>query len=255
MKKQGINTNMLNKYVIFTTQRTGSSWLVDMLHNNNNIASYAELFRLNVNQDFPSYCEKDIKLFNRWKVTYNPIFEFSRRKKQINELVLLNNDKKNVTTFGCKIMYNQVNKNKQLLRNSFVFFDKFIHLKRRDHLRVAISHVFMEQTGVSHSDSDVDLEPIEVNISNIVYYLKVIKKEEKRMDSLLKKYAAEKYIVCYYEDLVESTNEVMAKIHEHIGVKHTHPASNFKKINNSDLNDMIINYDDLIFTLKKESLI
>ncbi|MGK0236268.1 MAG: LPS sulfotransferase NodH [Psychroserpens sp.] len=244
---------------MFTTQRTGSTWLVDMLNNNCRVGSYSELFRLNVDKDFPSYGEIDIKLFNRWKVKYNPMLELFRKKKQINEyfdqLTLLNSDKKHVTTFGCKIMYNQVNKNKQLLRNSFVFFDKFIHLKRRDHLRVAISHVFMEQTGVSHSDSDVDLEPIEVNISNIVYYLKVIKKEEKRMDSLLKKYAAEKYIVCYYEDLVESTDEVMAKIHEHIGVKHTHPASNFKKINNSDLNDMIINYDDLILTLKKESLI
>lgn len=250
---------MLNKYVIFTTQRTGSSWLVDMLHNNSNIASYAELFRLNVNQDFPLFCEKDIKLFNRWKVKYNPIFDFFRKKQQINEyfdeIVLLNSDKKHVSALGCKIMYNQVNKNQTLLRNSFVFFDKFIHLKRRDHLRVAISHVFMEQTGVSHSESDVDLEPIEVNISNIVYYLKVIKKEEKRMDKLLNKYAEEKYIVCYYEDLVENTDVVMERIHEHIGVKHFPPTSNFKKINSNDLNAMIINYDDLILTLKKERLI
>jgi LPS sulfotransferase NodH len=101
---------MLNKYVIFTTQRTGSTWLVDMLNNNCRVGSYSELFRLNVDKDFPSYGEIDIKLFNRWKVKYNPILELFRKKKQINEyfdqLTLLNSDKKHVTTFGCKIIYN-----------------------------------------------------------------------------------------------------------------------------------------------------
>ena len=177
---------MKNKYVIYTTQRTGSTWLVDMLNNNHNVSAYSELFRLNVDKDFPSYGEKDIKLFHRWKLKKNFIFNVFRKKKQVNEyfeeLLSVNEHKKHESTLGCKIMYNQVNNNHVLLRASLIFFNQFIHLKRRDHLRVAISHAVMENTGISHSKNEIDFKPVEVDISNIVYYMKNIKKEEKRMD-------------------------------------------------------------------------
>jgi LPS sulfotransferase NodH len=54
------------KYLIITTQRTGSSWLVDMLSSNQQIASYPELFRLLPETNYPSYGYSDIMFYEKW---------------------------------------------------------------------------------------------------------------------------------------------------------------------------------------------
>ena len=248
--------NMLGKYVICTTQRTGSSWLVDMLDSHSNIGSYAELFRLSPEDSYPTAGRVDMKLFEKWQHDnlHSNWLSFLNRKKEylqyLSEIELVNIQDKPVNTFGCKIMYSQFREHKGLFDFSSRYFDKVIHLKRRDHLRAVVSKTFMENAKITHSATEVELPRVELNIAEIIWYLKKHKSEESSFEKKLAKLDQAKVITCYYEDLVDDNANEMKRIHQHLGVDYREPQSTFKKINNKNLAELIINYDELLSALK-----
>jgi len=249
---------IMNKYIIITTQRTGSTWLIDMLNGHQNIASYAELFRLTPEEDFPTFGEKNIMLFERWKVKSQPGFlvnTFMKRKsyqKYFEQVEALNDLSSTTEAFGCKVMYSQFSANRGLTDYSLSYVDKIVHLKRRNHLNVAVSKAYMEQSKIVHSDKEVSLPPITLNIKEIVQYLKKLKRDEQFFEAKLTEQTPGKVLTCYYEDLVEDTSAEMKKIHQHIGVKHLEPESTFKKLNKTKLEDLVVNYQELVTALKAD---
>lgn len=252
--------DIMNKYIIFTTQRTGSTWLVDMLHSHSNIASYAELFRLTPAESFPTFGEKNVMLYERWKENNTSNFftnTFMKRKayqEYFNHIEELNKRTSNIKAFGCKVMYSQLSANRGLFDSSLSYINTAIHLKRRDHLNVAVSKAYMEQSKIVHSEKDVSLPPIKLDIKHMVQYLKKLKRDEEYFESKLSQQTSVKVMTCYYEDLVLDTAGEMARIHQHIGVEHIKPESNFKKVNNANLEDLVVNYKELTEAIKSAGL-
>ena len=253
--------NNMKKYLIVTTQRTGSTWLIDMLNGHKNIASYAELFRLTPEEEFPTFGRKNIRLFEHWKrhASCNVLTRWLNKEKlyrqYFSEVEQANADDSLAQTFGCKVMYSQFQANNGLLEFALANVDEIVHLKRRDHLNVAVSKAYMEQSKIVHSEQDVKLPPITLDVNEMVQYLKKLKRDEQYFEEQLAKQNSAKVLTCYYEDIVADTDGQMQLIHQHIGVEHISPESSFKKVNKAELKDLVVNYDELIQALEKHKLV
>lgn len=151
-----MSDNKIQSYVIFTTQRTGSTWLCDILHSHKSIKSYTELFRINPDADFPRYASTDMKLFEHFAKSSS----FLKRtflkehlyKEYFTELFSMARSSPKCRSAGFKLMYSQEKRNRGLWGYLSQNTDKIIHLKRKNLLNRAISKVYMESTGIAHAN-------------------------------------------------------------------------------------------------------
>jgi len=250
----------MKKYLIITTQRTGSSWLVDMLSSNQQIASYPELFRLTPETNYPSYGYSDIMFYEKWSKSkgyhkfYN-LFKKNQSKYQeyFCEALKLNQTKEGIEAFGFKVMYQQIAANRGFIDFALGYFDKIIHLKRKNHLDVAVSKAYMERHKITHNPTG-ERPDIELDIRETVNYIKKLILEESKFTKILQQQAEGKVNTFFYEDLTADNEHEMSNIYHHIGVTPAAVASSFEKGNKNSLADIVTNYDELVTALANQGL-
>jgi LPS sulfotransferase NodH len=250
----------MKKYLIITTQRAGSTWLVDMINSNSRVASYSELLILTPGGEFPTYGNSDFRLYDKWKTIkgFNKRFNLFRRPKAIykeyfDELLQLNQQKEGIEAFGLKVMYQQVAAYRGFLDFALGYFDTIIHLKRRNHLDVAVSKAYMEQYQITHNPMG-ERPTIELNLKETINYIKKLVIAERKFTKILQKQVEGKVNTCFYEDLVADNDHEMNKVFHHIGVPSALVETTFEKGNKNSLLDIVSNYDELVIALDKQGM-
>lgn len=226
-------------FVILTMPRSGSTLLADLLNSHKKISCHDEVFH--ILNSFVVSKEKDPRL-NFKKNTriffFKKVASYLRTNK--NELL------------GCKILignfFNEKNIQLSGRLKEYVLKDKklkVILIRRRNSVRRYISNVSARKNKIWHIKNNISKQKkIEFDFKE---FLNFVKDEEKTLAKFYKNLDyKERLLEVYYEDIYGKDKEnSLKKIQEFLGVEYQDLRSDFKKINNFDVSEMISNYEEV----------
>ncbi len=215
-----------NNFVIFSSNRTGSTLLSSLLKSHPLISSNGEIFLkfriVNFQKVlFPKLYIKGLKTGK------NKSFCFELKTQHIKSVFL----KKNI------------NMVQDLYNNGW----KIIYLKRLNIFRQATSHLIAAMTSQWHNFPDKPLvkEKVHINCEKLLQTIKWLETLELEEKKILKDL---EYKTIYYEsDLLEESNHQITcnSIANYIGIESMEVNSEIKKISSNKLSDQILNYDEV----------
>jgi LPS sulfotransferase NodH len=233
--------------VVLSTQRSGSTWMVDMLTSHPRVVAYSELFmhggegtpRWGHEQDLP-YWQTYIREQGGGRLT-RP-FQLWRYLGRALE------ERPGVDAIGFKLMYSQLTRiAKPLTPALWLKRVRIIHLMRRNALDVVLSRDAGEaRRGVLHAREGQSVEAVRVRL---------------RTDDLLKRLTAHErqiegarvrfkrvgipYTEVIYEDLVADEKQGFDDLFRFLNVEPAPVSSSLQKINPTSHEELIENYGEV----------
>lgn len=229
------------KFVILFFERSGSSWLADMLNNHPEVSCLPEVFSLNWNSE------------DKEKVGQPIHTTEAEIKEQLNRIYT----KPKTKARGFKFKY-PLQVNSYPLVADFLEQQKkdirLVFLYRKNRLKGAISSQNNRRLRAINKQSNLRvgesaLEPLQLNIPNAVKY---VKQRERADFQFFKKAKQFKHLhVVTYEDLLVKTPEVLNGVYEFLGVNTDHILqTKFQKVTPDSIKEAITNYDRLCKRLR-----
>ena len=259
------------KFIILTTPRTGSTYLRLWLNNHPNIRCHGEIF-------LRSYNAKDgFRAFSKNKYFYNLLYGlfgnrlFSRLPGNLCVSFLLNKyfdslyynknhsapwiDTKTWNDYqigppdavdkalGFKVMLNHIEEYYPLRK----IFDrenyKIIILTRKNILKSYLSSILLKKRKVAHSVKSQKAIKVHVNPESLIKRLNKQENDNSKLNSLFTNNRAMKIT---YEELFGDNESLFSDILDFIGVASDDiKKPDLKKINPSDIKNIISNYDEI----------
>ena len=187
------------RFVVFTTQRTGSTWLMSVLNNQDGVSGQGELFlprprsqerRWDSDFAWPRYVESRKRFGSR-----RP-FSVYRYLKDLYD---------SQNSVGFKLMYSQLKSYPEIL--PFLVREKIdvVHLVRRNHIDVLISFALKRQIGRAHVLSAADRpedERVELDTGSLVRSIRKLQFKQGLGRRTLR-LARLRHLEVAYEDLVD----------------------------------------------------
>lgn len=227
------------KFIIYTRGRTGSTVLTELLNCHPEMFCDYEIFNLsntNTSVKYPGLymksCAKRASLHHR-------------------------------SVYGCKVKIEQLRDDHKYTELDSLFLKlhedgwKFIHLKRSNTLEHKISGIISTRTNIFHIKKTDQFEHKKFKMDcqlllDILDYGEVLDEmENKQMDTVpsLK--------INYEEDLLDNFQHqnTANKVFNYLGVKEYPVSTKLKKIIPQNLQDIILNYDEMINMLKKTKFV
>jgi LPS sulfotransferase NodH len=186
------------RFVVFTTQRTGSTWLMSVLNNQDGVSAQGELFlprprskerRWDSDFAWPRYIESPKRFGSR-----RPFSVY----RYLSDLYEFHG------SVGFKLMYSQLRSYPEIL--PFLMREKIhvVHLVRRNHIDVLISFALKHQIGRAHVLSAADRpedERVELDTGSLLRNIRKLQvKQEVGRRTL--RLARLRHLEVAYEDLV-----------------------------------------------------
>ena len=229
----------MKKFVILTTQRSGSTLLWRYLDQHPEIKGHGEVFMRGMNR--PDSYRTFIR--NKW---------FGRVRNRLNKgrmiasymktLVPVDNQTK---AFGFKLMYTQMNPymTQYIKDNDFYI----IHLIRKNFLKTILSRETAKARSMYHASPEDSVKAVKVTLDTetLMSDLNTINNEVSENREV---FNGCPYTEVYYEDLVENKDEVSKSIFEFLGLDPNGISEMefpLKKINPDNLEDLIENFDEV----------
>ena len=230
------------KFVVITTQRSGSTWLINLLRSNPAIEMFSELFI----QPKPGRVWPDKRI--------SPFYEFRADRPETKRPFLifeyLNNLKSSKSSFtsqkslGFKLMYNHVEMAPEILLKLTLDRYKFIHLVRENYLDTELSSVNAwnkEGNRIVHSTTPINsLKPVYLDVSSLVERLLLRESKIKFFKKLLRILPCP-VLTITYQSLCNSTDYTLFSITKFLGLAESSISyqSKFKKISRGDYSNPI----------------
>jgi LPS sulfotransferase NodH len=205
-------------FVVLTTQRSGSGWLVDLLDDHPAIAAYEELFRV-TDTTVPSHGASRVP---RFEVMVDPsTFSTSagllaKRCRYIRSLSRAHPEARAV---GFKLMYDQTRDHPGLLPTLALMRARFVHLVRCDSLSAIVSFDIAHAHDRWHHHTDRRVWPprVRVDTTRLLPRLQQRDEEIRRFRRLLSRLPVPVHEVVY-EDLLARRDEVLDGVADFLGV-------------------------------------
>jgi LPS sulfotransferase NodH len=205
-------------FVVLTTQRSGSSWLIDLLNEHPAVVAYPELFRVGETAVY-EYGASDVPLF---EVMVQPgIWSVSRRlvRWRYRYVRSVYRAHPHAQAVGFKLMYDHTRDHPGLMSILALARVRVVHLVRRGHLGALVSFDLAEQRrrwfyreGEEIAPSRVRVEPQEL--------LRRLEEREGEIERFRRRLARRPVPVLEvtYEDLLEQRDEVLRSVLGFLGV-------------------------------------
>ena len=244
--------NNIIKFCLISTQRSGSTWLIDILDNHPMIKAYEEIFIINPNRIKPS----NRKLlppvrYYRYKKCF-----WSRPLKTFSYLNFIQNTESQNQFVGFKLMYNQLKAYPEILIQLVLQQYKIIHLVRSNSIDVVISSEFMKKTKIAHKKKTTINFPenrvIYIDPKKLLYKLRRHKINLRRMQYILRCLPLDTLNV-FYDELQEDKDICFKDILKFLGIDKKSSSqlhSNFSKVNPGYHWQKIKNYNEIRSCLK-----
>lgn len=199
-------------FVVLTTQRSGSSWLIDLLNDHPAVSAYAELFRV-ADTTVSDYGATDVP---RFEVTVAPgTFSVSRqlvrrRYEYVRGLARAHPDAQAV---GFKLMYDQTRDHPGLMSILSLGHTRFVHLVRTDHLGALVSFDVAERRGRwrYHEGDAIPRVRVRAKPSELISRLEERECEIDRFRRRLARFPT-RVLEIAYEDLLDRRNEALRSV-------------------------------------------
>ncbi|MEL4893929.1 Stf0 family sulfotransferase [Crocosphaera sp. Alani8] len=241
------------KFIILTTQRTGSTFLAHLLSSHNQIECYSELFQKDlVNRSKRAKVAKHFEIgYEKYK-NKSIIAKINHQffpKQLINKyLTEIYTSPTHVNAVGFKFMYSQdrmIPEVLQWVRNNGV---KVIHNTRLNLLKTLVSRETARKRGIWASDEKLPIVKINLDIHKLKLELE---KMEKKVSHYRDWCRETDNIEVSYESLINNQKEEIQTILEFLEI----PSSgllttDIVKMNSDNLRDIVENYEEVCDTLR-----
>lgn len=233
------------RFVTVSTQRSGSTWLTDMLNSHPDVASYTELF-LSQGRGAPEWGQyKDVVY---WQ-TYRHSLKGAKRHirplglfQYIDGVLAQHPDKH---ALGFKLMYGQIAK----LPESLLYLRsrklRIIHLVRKNILDVVLSGAAKSARKMAHAPQGTAVESIRVRLEPDWLLRQLTRRQrEQRIFSLVLGRLGLPYLELYYEDIV-ADKRGLAPCLAFLGCQAISLDSTLSKLNPSRHSELIENFSEV----------
>lgn len=241
----------ITKFIIIAHPRSGSTWLVDMLHSHPEIISCSELFYSFSIKDKPTWSgEKDILLKQAYLRNSKGIFKRLRPFSCFRYLDYVYSYKESVNAIGFKVIYPQLWHSPEtlvyLLRNKVYV----VHLIRSNILDIILSWDVSKVRRVAHSFRNVGQVQVTLNTSNLLDRLKWVDTKIKLAKRLFS-YSRLPYIEVEYEKLLSKYSK-FDDLLNFLGIEGGKQKleTPLKKLRRGSHKEIIANYEEVRRTLK-----
>lgn len=240
---------VLAKFVIVSTQRSGSAWVVDILNAQPGIVAYEEIFlRRSAYGAKTKYGDRELDKWNTFSADnrdrlaprYRRIFTYLDQVYWIQ-----GNGPAVAQSRGFKVMYDQLRRIPEILWYVRRHKIRIIHLIRRNTFDILLSGAIRDQIGIAHPRSAVERPTVYLDPHST---LKSIRKKEtvlKISRSVLSRFGVP-YREFFYEDLVEDSSRFLEVIGFIGGDRNDAKIeSKLSKVNRWHYSEIIENYSAL----------
>ena len=231
------------KFIILSTQRSGSTFFRKFIGSHPQIESHGEIF---ISRKWDSELRKD----RYYQYCNNNIFYKFFAYTGMHRMIVpsfLKSFYQNVSQMkkakGFKLMYNQEKKFKILstiLKSDNILF---IHFIRLNLLKLIVSREILRETNIAHTVVKVPQKKIMLNTYKI---LEKLKKIETTIDLYRKYLKYSNVIEVFYETFSENPLEESKKVLKYLDLDtNVNLNSNLKKISSNNLENVIKNYNEV----------
>lgn len=238
-------------FVLLSKQRSGSTWLMDLLDSHPQIRVFAELFNASGYGRPKVGHNRDILYWNSYAALHPAGSRLEKLRLYFQYLDReVYRKRPGTQATGFKLMYNQADTEIGLLAYLCVRGVRVVHLIRRNHLDAILSEETALVRGVAHAESGAKIDDlrIELDTLTLVHRLERRHVEVQGASDFL---ASENvpYREVHYEDLVASPT-ALEPIQDFLGVNGRMTlTSNLSKLNSTSHRQLIRNYDAVQETL------
>lgn len=235
---------MPQNFIVLSTQRTGSTWVIDMLNSHPNILAFSEMFLPNGHgKRFGG--AQDKVFFDEYKANYPDNQPTGRLLENYLDYLLA--PRKNIQATGFKLMYSQLGAFPELgallaSRNVAV-----VHLLRNNILDMLISRETAVKRDIFHIRSARPVKPVQVRINteNLLAQLSQ-ELEQRKMARQHMETLGLSYLEVRYEDMV-ATHENFRIILNFLCVNDVRfdLKSPLQKVNAGNRDLLIENYEEV----------
>lgn len=235
--------NADSKFVVFTTNRSGSEWVMSTLNNYQDVSAHSELFLSRVRD-----------LNNKWYAEFSyPRFIESKvaglRVRPFSVFSYLDKFYSQPGKVGFKLMYKQLGAYPEMLPYFMRHRIRVIHLVRQNHLDVMLSYASKAKLGRSHllrGQSAPEKLRVELDTKNLVRQMMWLERQQHFARAMLR-LCRLPYLEVTYEDLLRDQNFYFRRIADFLQLDSLEqmPQSPLTRIRRAGHRDVITNYDQV----------
>jgi LPS sulfotransferase NodH len=234
----------MKKFIILTTQRSGSTLLWRYLNGHPNISAHGEMF-------LPNHSGSDTYASFRKSSRAKWLRHYVANKRNLNayfgEFFFV---AQNIEACGFKLMYNQISQNlSEWIKQHDV---SIIHLIRKNILKTIVSRETNRVRGVAHITANETVDKIKVYL-DADKLIPSIAKIERMIELQTASFSALPYMEVIYEDFTKDPACSAESIFDFLGVSRIRGLEMpLKKINPDKLEDVIENYAEVKLRLSDQ---
>jgi hypothetical protein len=231
-------------FVLFGIQRTGTTLLYTLLDNHPSIVCFGEILQDVDTPCHPTFKTKRYKSYIDMSVRRR-VLDFVNRKYMIGKYLSNIASAQGYAAKGFKLMLDQAEKYPEVLDLLQQKRFKIIHIWRKNILKIYLSRVKAEQTGIYVSKKIVDRSKIHLDDELLITNLNNIKATQGKLLKLIESLRLE-YFNIQYENLLTNREKELEKIIEFLELDAKFNLTTYlKKINPDNLVDIIDNYYEI----------
>jgi LPS sulfotransferase NodH len=243
----------MTRFVLLSTQRSGSTWVIDTLNSHPSVIAYGELFLQN-GEGCPPWGGRNMVFYETY---LRQMQGQANRPRESNpflrylETVYTAREGNEAT--GFKLMYGQAGAYPDLY--SYIAANRIsvVHLIRRNSLDIILSKEAAAARDLFHARVGEEVQQVRVhlNVGGLLDRLKQQEKDVEKARDMLSKFTMP-YMEVYYEDLVSSKQDFCSVL-EFLGVKRSTAEliSPLRKLNPVAHREIIENYESVKDLLKR----
>ena len=238
-----MKANLDSNFVVLTTNRSGSEWMMSTLNNFQDVSAHGELF-----------LPKARNLDNKWDAdfAYTRFIETKFGRfifRPFSVFSYLSTLYSNPGKVGFKLMYKQLGLYPEILAYFIRYHIHVIHLVRRNHLDVMLSYAVKAKLGRAHllvGQTAPDKMQVELDTRNLVRQFAWLQKQQNIARKLLA-WCKLPHLEVTYEDLVRDQAYYFRLIADFLSInsKEQIPQSPLTRIRRGAHRDMISNYEQV----------
>lgn len=235
----------MNKFVVLSTQRTGSTMLITLLDSHPDVFCPGEIFSPGSGSDHA--------IRKRVSSSFqNKILHQVHRAALVRDFLDDHYTREGYGAIGFKFMYSDARHFPRSYPSVLEYLRandvRILHNVRENKLRVVLSRVASKSSGVYRSDKPVDREPVILPARGL---LKELRKLESLDDEWSRKLRNQPYRRVVYESLLSDPAAEREAMLTFVGVDQTKQLSTpYVKLTAGDLQDSVKNYKEVEFELK-----
>jgi LPS sulfotransferase NodH len=227
-------------FIILTSPRSGSTWLVSLLNQMNDTTTYGELF-------LPR------KRSGKWDADFAyPRFVETRQTGRLNRpaevFKYLDTLYQRPGAVGFKLMYSHLRRNPELMAYFLVHRVRVIHLVRKNPLDLLISRAVKRKLEQAHrlaNESPVEGVQVEINTDTLIRKLQIKQRKMNRARNLLRWSGLRQMEVGYEELQVDPSTFTGLCRFLSIESDGKMPESKFQKVRRERQSQVIKNYGEV----------